>query len=117
MFEVCNFTLTSAIVNNMKKPFTYASLAALYIICIIFGVSNSASFTGQNESILIPMAMLSLFVLSAAVMGFLFVSEPLTLYIDNKKKEAVSFFLHTVGFFACFVALFGIIAISSTYFQ
>jgi hypothetical protein len=52
------------------------------------------------------MVLLGLFVLSAAVMGFLFLYEPLCLYMENHKKEAVVFFAKIVGVFACFVALF-----------
>jgi len=43
------------------------------------------------------MAMLSLFTLSAAVMGYLFAAEPIMMYLDGKKKEAVNFFFTTVG--------------------
>ncbi|MEK7176936.1 MAG: hypothetical protein AAB719_01395 [Patescibacteria group bacterium] len=61
---------------------------------------------GREETILMPILMLSLFVLSAAVMGYLFVYEPLRLHLDNQRQEAVSFFLKTVGTFACFVLIF-----------
>lgn len=91
----------------MKKPFLHALAAALYIVLIVFIVSLVTSvLKGRSETIIIPMTMLSMFVLSAAVMGFLFLSEPLQLLIENKKKEAVSFFAKTVGFFACFVAIY-----------
>jgi hypothetical protein len=94
----------------MKKPFLHALGAALYIafIVIVVKILTSALKTG-NETIIIPMAMLSLFVLSAAVMGFLFLSEPLYLLLANRKKEAVVFFMKVVGFFACFVAAFTIL--------
>jgi len=39
----------------------------------------------------------------------LFLSEPLYLLAENKKKEAIAFFGKVVGFFACFVLLFAII--------
>jgi len=94
----------------MKKPFLYASGAALYIVFIVFVVKVLGSLLkNQNETIIIPMTMLSLFVLSAAVMGFLFLSEPLYLLIENRKKEAIAFFAKIVGFFACFVVVFTIL--------
>jgi hypothetical protein len=89
----------------MKKPFLFALVAALYIVNIVLGMNFIISLA-IKDNILIPMAMLSLFVLSAAVMGYLFLSEPLQLYMDNQKKEAVAFFAKTVGIFACFVILF-----------
>ena len=94
----------------MKKPFLRALGAALYIVGIVFVIQAATSFLkDQNESIIIPMTMLSLFVLSVAVMGYLFLSEPLFLLTENRKQEAIIFFTKEVGFFACFVALFAII--------
>jgi hypothetical protein len=91
----------------MKKPFINALSAAVYIVLIVLGIfSTTVFFPDAKETIVIPMAMLSLFVLSAAVMGYLFVAEPIYLLVDNKKKEAVEFFAKTVGFFACFLLLF-----------
>ncbi len=94
----------------MKKPFLYASGAALYIIIIVFVVQTvSSALQSENGTLVIPMTMLSLFVLSAAVMGFLFLSEPLYLLVENRKREAIVFFAKIVGFFACFVAIFAFI--------
>ena len=94
----------------MKKPFLYALGAALYIVIIDFVAQFTSHYTAsQNGTFLIPMVVLSLFTLSAAIMGFLFLSEPFYLFMDNKKKESISFFAKTVGFFACFVALFTIL--------
>lgn len=94
----------------MKKPFLYAFGAALYIVIIVFVVQFvTSNLESKDETIIIPMTMLSLFVLSAAVMGFLFLSESLYLLIENKKMEALFFFAKVVGIFACFVALFTIL--------
>lgn len=94
----------------MKKPFLYALAAALYIILIVLGINITSKINILPEkTIVIPMIMLSLFVLSALIMGFLFLYEPLQLYLENHKKEALSFFGKTVGFFACFIVLFLII--------
>ena len=91
----------------MKKPFLHAFAAALYIAFIVLTASSIGSvLKNKPDTIIIPMTMLSLFVLSAAVMGFLFVYEPVRLLVENKKQEALIFFGKTVGFFACFVAIF-----------
>jgi len=94
----------------MKKPFLHALGAVLYIIFIV-SVLQVAShiFKDLNGTFFIPMEMLSLFVLSAAVMGYLFLSESVYLLAENKKQEAVVFFAKVVGFFACFIILFAII--------
>ena len=94
----------------MKKPFLHALGAVLYIIVIVLVVQVvTSALKDQNETIIIPMTMLSLFVLSAAVMGYLFLSEPLYLLMEHRKQEAFIFFAKVVGFFACFVAIFTIL--------
>src|SRR3989344_5352184 len=89
-----------------KNPFINALAAAIYIVVIVLIINAMTSFSSSEDTILIPMAMLSLFVLSAAVMGFLFVFEPTRLLLENKKQESVRFFAKTVGTFALFVVLF-----------
>lgn len=99
----------------MKKPFLRALAAAVYIVVIVFVVYIMDSILkSQNGTIIIPMTLLSLFVLSAAVMGFLFLSEPLFLLVENRKREAVIFFAKVVGFFACFVIIFTILIFLSS---
>lgn len=94
----------------MKKPFLHALAAALYIVAIVLIAERVGNaLKNQPDTIVIPMTMLSLFVLSAAIMGYIFLSEPLQLLIEGKKKEAVTFFAKIVGFFACFVLLYTII--------
>ncbi|MFZ3012027.1 MAG: hypothetical protein WA060_03490 [Minisyncoccia bacterium] len=92
----------------MKKPFVYALAAAVYIVLIVSIMNIATSFLPKDDSgSLLPlMMMLSLFVLSAAVMGFIFLSEPFRLYMDNRKQEGVVFFVRIVGIFACFVVGF-----------
>lgn len=94
----------------MKKPFLHALTAALYIGGIVLAASTiGGALKAKPDTIIIPMTMLSLFVLSAAVMGFLFVYEPVRLLIENKKREALVFFGKTVVFFACFVVAYTVL--------
>jgi len=91
----------------MKKPFIHALTAALYIVAIVLVIQvATAVLHDTKDTILIPMTMLGLFVLSAAVMGYLFLLEPFQLYMAGHKQEAIAFFGKVVGFFACFVAVF-----------
>lgn len=90
----------------MKSPFLNAAMAATYIVGLVFFISNYVAQPDRVDSTLIPIAMLSLFVLSAAVMGYLFLYQPFALYFDEKRQEAVSFFLTTVATFAVFTGVF-----------
>ncbi len=91
------------------KPFYNAVLAAGYIVGLVYFVFTfvaQPNTPDSQTSLLVPIAMLSLFVLSAAVMTYLFLYEPLMLYFDNKRQEAVRFFLATVGIFALITLVF-----------
>jgi hypothetical protein len=89
----------------MKKPAGRAFLAALYIVGIVY-LLTAVTKSLPAETVLIPMAVLALFVLSAAVMGYLFLYEPLELYLENKRREALKSFGATVAVFAVFTAAF-----------
>lgn len=97
-----------------KNPTIHALLAAAYIIAIV-SVMQFAEKAGVKETIIIPIAMLSLFTLSAAVMGYLFLLQPIQLFLDGKKKEAVTFFLQTVGMFAIMTFVFLVAAFSGLF--
>ena len=88
------------------KPFMHAVLAALYIVFIVFTINTLTSLEALHGTLLIPMAMLGLFVLSAAVMAFLFGYKPFQLYFDGQKRESLRFFATTVLIFALFVFAF-----------
>lgn len=92
----------------MNTPLMRAVAAAAYIVGIVFVIHGLSRF---EDNLLFPMTFLSLLVLSALAMGYLFVWEPLRLYLDNKKEEAVKFFVRTVGYFAVFAVAIACAAI------
>ena len=58
------------------------------------------------------MAFLLLFVCSAAITGSLVLGKPVMLYLDNKKPEAIKFFLKTIGWlFLILIMVFIILAV------
>ncbi len=83
-----------------KNPFINALCATLYIVLLVSAMFYSPFFGGEQESIIFPIAGLSLFVFSAALMGYIFLYQPLCLFLDGQKKEAVNLFLKTTAFFA-----------------
>lgn len=102
----------------MKQTPFFNALAALgYIIVVASIMYYGPQLVQVEESLLLPIAVLSLFVLSATVMGFLFLFQPGQLYFDGQKKEAINFFLKTVTAFAGLTFLvFFIVLISSIVF-
>jgi len=84
-----------------KNPFVNALSASAYII---LGVTIMTFVTqplrNKPDTFFAPIVFLSLLTLSVTVMAFLFFYQPLMLFIEGKKKEAVSLFVKTVGIFA-----------------
>src|SRR4051794_7441785 len=82
-----------------KNPYINSVWAEAYIM-IAAGAIQFFGKPNTPDTFLDPVAALSLFVLSAAIMGYLFLGEPLQLYLSGEKKQAVSFFMKTVVTFA-----------------
>ena len=61
---------------------------------------------------LAPMAMLSLLVFSVSLMGYLFFFQPVQMYLDGQKREAVELFTKTLGAFAVITGIALIVAFS-----
>jgi len=89
-----------------KNPIINAISASAYII---LGVTIMTFVTqplkNKPDTFFAPVVFLSLLTLSVAVMAFLFFYQPLLLFIEGKKKEAVDLFIKTVGIFAGFTAV------------
>jgi hypothetical protein len=83
-----------------KNPFINAFSATVYITAVATIPFFGKNLFGSGNSFLIPIAMISLFTLSAAVMGFLFLYQSLLLLLDGHKKNAIKLFLQTVAAFA-----------------
>jgi hypothetical protein len=90
----------------IKNPFLNALLAVFYIVVIVFALQNLTGLVKDEQTFLAPIVMLSLFVLSTAVMGLLFVYTPAIMFLDNQKEKALTFFLKTLGTFAYLVVVF-----------
>lgn len=84
-----------------KNPIINALSASAYII---IGVTVMHYVTqplrNKPDTFFAPIVMLSLLTLSVAVMAYLFFYQPLMLFIDGKKTDAVNLFIKTVGVFA-----------------
>lgn len=83
-----------------KNPFLNAIAAVAYIVVVASIMFYGEKLTDGPDSVIAPVAMLSLFTLSAAMMAYIFMYEPLQLYFSNNKKQALALFLQTIGIFA-----------------
>lgn len=95
-----------------KNPLLNALSAALYISTIgsVMYYAPKIEDHMQDVGALGPIAFISLFTLSAAVMGYCFVFTPLQLYMDGAKREGSMLFIKTISSFAVITALmFGLL--------
>jgi hypothetical protein len=98
-----------------KRAFMNAFLTALYITAIgFFMYYGTLMKIGRDNVFLAPIAMLMLFVFSATITGFLVVGKPAQLYVDGKKKEALTLFTYTLISFSVFTLLAIILLIAFT---
>jgi hypothetical protein len=84
----------------IKYAFFNSFGATLYIIAIaVFMYLGGKGIFGEGNTIFSPIIMLMLFVFSAAFTGSLIFGRPILWYLDNKKREALSLILYTLGIF------------------
>lgn len=91
--------------NLLENPYVNSVLAEAYIILVVSTIQLISPPPDTPDTFFTPIAALSLFVLSAAVMGYLFLGQPLQLYFNGQKEQAVSFFMKTVVTFAVITIL------------
>jgi hypothetical protein len=87
----------------MTKNPIYNALAAFgYIVVVVTAITLLSKVEANAElgQFLMPIIMLSLLTLSVATMGYIFFLQPIKLYLEKKKEDAIQLFLKTLGYFA-----------------
>lgn len=90
-----------------KRSAAYATFAALYVVVVATVMRNAQRLFGGDkpDTVLAPIGILLLLVVSAATMGLLIFGKPVMLYIDGRKREAVTMVSWTVGVLAAYTVL------------
>lgn len=84
-----------------KTALKNSLLTALYVAGVgSFMYFGSQVKIGRANSFLVPVSLLLLFVCSASITGYLMFGKPIFLYIDGKKKEAITLVTHTLIYFS-----------------
>jgi hypothetical protein len=86
----------------VKLALFHAVGITAYISLVAALMFNGERFFGDEKSFLIPVAMLLLFVMSAAITGGLTFGRSLLWYLDGRKKEAVLLAIYIVGWLFIF---------------
>jgi hypothetical protein len=78
---------------------------------IVLVITYGPAFVREKpDTIFAPMAMLSLLVLSVAFMGYVFFFQPIVLYAEGHKREAIEFFTKTLVAFAVITCVIAAVA-------
>jgi len=84
-----------------RNPYINALAATAYIVFVVLLITYGPAYVRDKpDTILAPMAMLSLLVFSVAFMGYLFFLQPIQMFLEGQKREAVELFTKTLGSFA-----------------
>ncbi|KKQ29705.1 MAG: hypothetical protein A3H17_00830 [Candidatus Levybacteria bacterium RIFCSPLOWO2_12_FULL_37_14] len=84
-----------------RNPIVNALSASAYIILVVSVMTFvTQSLKNKPDTFFAPITVLFVLTLSVTVMAYLFFYQPLQLFIEGKKKEAVSLFTKTIGIFA-----------------
>lgn len=95
-------------INLIKASLRNSLCTAAYVVIVAVIIYNAEKVFGTMKNIIGPIAFLLLFVTSAAITGFLVLGQPIMLYLDNQKHEAVRLFIYT----AAWLFVFTIIALA-----
>ncbi len=87
------------------RSLAHAVGVVVYVLFINLFFSNAEKIFGKEDPALVPMAMLLLFVFSAALTGALVLGKPILLYLDNQKNDAIKMFLYTTGWIFVFIII------------
>ena len=102
----------------MKKQIVHslghAILVGVYVSLVSLVMSHGSTWFGNEDTAWTPVAVLMLFVLSAAITASLVLGRPLLMFLDGKKKEALQFFGYTVGWlFIVTIIVFVVLAVTA----
>ena len=92
--------------KNLKSLALLNALGtAIYVSLIALFMQNAERIFGQMDNLFGPVAILLIFVLSAAITGSLVLGRPILMYLDNRKAEAVKLFIYTLGWLFVILAV------------
>ena len=93
-------------INHMNAHITRGFVNAIgvfvYVSAVAWLMYNASDFLGAEDNFLIPLFILLLFVISASVTGLLVLGKPISLYLNNHKKESFLVLVSTLAFLFLF---------------
>ncbi|MBP9817262.1 hypothetical protein KBC75_00710 [Candidatus Shapirobacteria bacterium] len=97
-----------------QNPLLNALASSAYIFLITFTMNWASNFFAPKDSPFAPILFLSLLSLSVVTMAYLFCLQPILMYLDGHKKDAVKLFLQTIGIFAIITLVIFLLLLTKT---
>jgi hypothetical protein len=91
--------------NIFKQAARNALITFAYVTLVGLFMSSATHIFGQKDTALTPVAVLMLLVFSASLVGTLVFGQPVTWYMDGKKKEALRLLASTIAALMIFMVL------------
>ena len=92
--------------KNLKSlALLHALGTAIYVSLVALFMQNGERIFGKMDNLFGPVAILLIFVLSAAITGSLVLGRPILMYLDNRKAEALKMFFYTLGWLFVILAV------------
>lgn len=89
-----------------NNPLINALSASVYIFFVVSIMTFATQpLKNKPDTFFAPIVFLSVLTLSVAVMAYLFFYQPVQLFIEGKKKEAVNLFIKTISIFGVLTAI------------
>ena len=96
----------------VKQSLAYSLGVVVYIFLVALLMTNGQRLFGKIDNVMSGVAMLLLFVFSAAVTGSLIFGKPILMYLDDAKKEAVKMLIYTIIWLFFWLMLFFLLVLS-----
>ena len=96
----------------IKYSFIHSLGVLVYVALVAWVMHNGQKLFGNANSVFAGVAILLLFVVSATIVGLLVLARPITLYLDNQKKDAFKLLFYTIGWLAgIMIVIFALLVI------
>jgi len=93
-----------------KRSLLHSLCVVVYVAFVAMIMQNGDRLFGKEDTVLVVMAILLLFCVSAAVVGSLVFGYPVVLFLNGQKKEGIAMALSTIGWLAVeMVVVFGVL--------
>lgn len=95
-----------------QRSFIHALGTTTYTAAVALLMFNGKVIFGEEDNFLIPLFILLLLIISAAVTSLLVLGKPIQLYLSNQKSEAIKLLWQTLVWIIVFILIIGVLLLN-----